>query len=112
MSREFEFEIPKGLTRKGRQAAQRIVKFIKKRQGGKASTGGCRTFYTPQEWARRGEKYGTKSLLIVVYDGGDVMPYFNMNYGWRLVEDMNDELRKIGVYSEEATGWYASIYED
>jgi len=115
MDKTQEWAIPQGLSEKGRHVAQVIASFIKKKEkerwGREASTGGCRTFYSPQEWAARGEPYGTGSLLIVVYDGGDVKPYFNMDHGWHRVEEMNDELRKVGVFAEPATCWYGSIYE-
>jgi len=61
--------------------------------------------------AARGESYGRDSLLVVVHDGGEVAPYFNLDYcqhgSW---EAMDAHLRKHGVYAESCTSWYTAIY--
>ena len=107
-----DFDIPKGLSRKGRKAAALLKKLAKKHFGEKTSGGGCRAFYTPQEWKDRGERYGTDSLLVVVHDGGDMAPMLNMDY---CCYDLHDEvwkaLQEIGVYAECCTGWDTAIYE-
>lgn len=101
--------VPTGLTRKGRTAAKAILAFLKERKAD--NTGGCRAFYTPDEWAERGETYGTESLLVVVHDGGDHAPYFNLDYcAYEAWEAMNAHLRKHGVYAEQCTCWYTAIY--
>lgn len=74
-------------------------------------TGGCRTFYTPKEWEERGELFCTDAELIVVFDGGDVAPYFNMSYcQMDLVEKMQTALEKVGMYYEYGMSWYCGIY--
>ena len=103
-----DLDIPKGLTRKGRKAAAIIKKFMAKNH---LETGGCRTFYTPQEWRDRGESYGTRSLLVFVYDGGDLYGIANMHCGYKLHEELVEKLGEIGVYFECCTGWYSAIYE-
>jgi hypothetical protein len=110
-----DFEIPEGLSKLGRNAAETIVKTARHRMGADASGGGCRAFYTPEEWKERGESYGLTAKLIVVHDGGDLMPFFNLDYdymsGFVFTEAMNDALRKIGCYYETCTCWYSAVYE-
>lgn len=79
--------------------------------GPEAETGGCRAFYTGEEWRERGERYGQGALMIVVHDGGDHAPYFNWDYGaYPAMEKMNKTLEKVGVWAEQCTGWYTAIY--
>lgn len=102
-------DIPEDLTGKGRKAAEAILAFLRER--GDAFTGGCRVFYSPEEWADRGESYGRDSLLIVVHDGGNHAPYFNLDYcAYEAWEDMLAYLREHGVYAEQCTSWYTAIY--
>ena len=78
---------------------------------GPISGGGCRAFYTPDEWLDRGEDYGTRSKLIVCHDGGDLLPYFSYDgtdYGRS--EKMEEALEKLGYYAEQCTCWYTAIY--
>jgi len=71
-----------------------------------------RNFYTPAEWRARGERYGLKSELIVVHDGGDLAPFFNPDYMcWSLHTAMNETLEKAGYYAEPCTSWYTAIYK-
>lgn len=77
-----------------------------------ATGGGCRAFYSPKEWADRGEEYGLTSELIVVYDGGDLVPYFNLDEGaFSLFEAMNEVLNEAGYWFEPCTGWYSAVYK-
>ena len=64
-------EMPEGLSPKGEAAYDAIMACLKKHEA--TNTGGCRVFYSPQEWAERKETYGTKAELIVVHDGGDLV---------------------------------------
>lgn len=105
-----DFDIPKGLSPAGRRAAEAIVKVARKEFGDDVSGGGCRAFYTPQEWAKRGEDYGQGAELIVVHDGGDLAPFFNYDYDvYRL---MDAALNKVGTWAEPQTSWYTAIYKD
>ncbi|MCR4286194.1 MAG: hypothetical protein NUW00_04845 [Candidatus Kaiserbacteria bacterium] len=105
-----DFEIPCGLSRKGRQAAimirERVLEKMKDTTGG-----GGRAFYTPQEWRDRGEDYGCESLLIVCHEGGSMAGFFNYDYQeYDKIEGMSEMLLKYGVYAEQCTGWYTAIY--
>ena len=110
-----EFAIPTGLSRKGRKAAQTIVKTAKEVFGPDVSTGGCVSFYSPKEWAERGESYGQNSELIVVYDGGDLRYLMSLDaaydmgsYEW--TEKMREALSSLGLFAEECTCWYSAVY--
>lgn len=96
---------PHGLSEAGNKAYDAIMATM-----GDVETGGCRTFYSPAEWAARGETYGRNAELIVVYDGGDVSSYFTYDYGFTLAEKMSDALSKVGMFAEQCTGWYSGIY--
>lgn len=103
-----EFNKPKNLGLNGELAYLEVMGVLRKYA---AESGGCKAFYSPREWSKRGESYGTNSHLIVVYDGGDLGKFFNMNHeAYSLYEEMQSELRKIGLYFEECTGWYSAIY--
>lgn len=103
-------EIPKyGLSRLGRKAAKLIVKVMKEHE--LYDTGGCRAFYTPQDWKDRHESYGHGAELIVVHDGGAAAHWFNWDYeSNKFVEIMFKELAKIEVHPEQCTSWYTAIY--
>jgi hypothetical protein len=122
-----ELRMPIGLSPSGFLAHESIVDFLQAK--GLTNTGGCRAFYSPQEWAERGEEYGKRSILVVVYDGGDLRPAFNMDAAYdadcalvqefgrpegyqpyALLEAMQAELKKLGFYFEECTRWYGAVY--
>ena len=100
-------EMPEGLSSRGQLAYNTIIQAL----GELNDTGGCKTFYSPAEWKARGEEYCTKAELIVVYDGGDVAPFFEYDYGYySLMEIMSKALEQVGLYSEPGTCWYSGIY--
>jgi len=101
--------IPTGLTRKGRSAAQAILRVMARFEA--TNLGGCRAFYAPAAWKKRGEEYGLTSELIVVYDGGDLVSFFS-RYSESMTrpEAMREELAKIGLWVEPCTCWYSALY--
>ena len=102
---------PENLSKDGKKAYSVIRAFLKKFD--KEYTGGCKAFYSPQEWKERGEDYGLDAELIVVHDGGDLSHIFNLNYGcYELNENMIETLRENSVWMESCTCWYAAIYKD
>jgi hypothetical protein len=126
-----DFAMPDDLDAHGKRAYVAIKKHLGNFDD--LSTGGCTSFYSPKEWEDRGEDYGKGSKLIVVYDGGELRPYFNMDAcydghcmlmdflvsegkdvsnvkPYDLYENMQDALGKEGLYFEECTGWYAAVY--
>jgi hypothetical protein len=108
-----DFRIPEGLSPKGKRAAEAIVEMLNKHNPeGRISGGGCRAFYTPEEWRERGEQYGCDSLLVVCHDGGDAAPYFNYDYEcYKLIDCMAVHLQKLGLFAEACTTWYTAVYE-
>lgn len=103
-------KIPSNLSNRGQLAAETIVAVLKSHD--MTYTGGCRTFYTPEEWKKRGEKYGHDAVLIVVHDGGDVASFFNMDYEqYALTVAMQNALGKFKLFAEPCTSWYTAIYE-
>jgi hypothetical protein len=109
MTTRDDLAIPTDLAPKGRKAAEAILSLLREKAAD--DTGGCKAFYSPEEWAERGESYGTESLLVVVHDGGCHAPFFNLDYCmYGYWEAMSAHLRKHGVYAEQCTSWYTAIY--
>lgn len=111
-----KFAKPEKLNKEGLKAYQTIMKLFKEtdksRPGLEIDSGGCTTFYSPKQWAERGEMYGRNSALIVCHDGGDVANFFNYDYGdYQSIKKMDEALRKIGLYAECCTAWYTAIYK-
>ena len=102
--------IPKGLSRGGRKAAKTILESGLKELGS-LSSGGCRTFYTPKEWADRGEVSGNGSILVVVYDGGDL--YSLLSYhseSPRMRDRMDEAMDNAGFFIETINCWSSAVY--
>lgn len=74
-----------------------------------AETGGCRAFYSPEEWGQRGEDYGTDSELVIVHDGGDLSVAGGYSPVW---EKINAALHERGLWAEQCTGWYSAVYKE
>ena len=105
-----DFNIPIELSENGKKAAQAIVALLTEELSS-PSGGGCKAFYTPEEWQDRGELYGHGAVLIVVHDGGDQARYFNMDYEqYACVERMGAHLGPLGLYAQQCTGWYSAVY--
>jgi hypothetical protein len=101
---------PDGLDKLGTLAHKTIIKFLTKSD--LTNTGGCKAFYSPEEWKERGEDYGTNSKLVIVHDGGSLASVFNLDYEqYELNESMNQELIRHGLFVEQCTSWYSAVYE-
>jgi hypothetical protein len=120
-----EIKIPDNLCSLGRKAHDVIVTYL--RELGRTNTGGCQAFYSPAAWQQRGEEYGVRSVLVVVYDGGELRPVFSLDAAYEhdcrtfrergdeyvpyeMHEAMQKRLHDVGLYVEECTGWYAAVY--
>lgn len=104
---------PENLSPEGNAAYDTILSFLKEID--LMYTGGCKVFYSPEEWKERGEQYGTKSHLVVVYDGGAHGQAFSLDHAapsYVHHEAMRDRLGEIGLYTEECTTWYCAVYSD
>jgi hypothetical protein len=101
-------QIPDTISKAARHAAEAIILYLELIDG---TTGGCRAFYSPTEWLERGEEYGHDAELIVVHDGGDLAPAFNLDYGaYDSFDSMARRLANVGVTAEACTCWYTAIY--
>jgi hypothetical protein len=101
---------PEKLSDLGNAAYDRIMEYLHEK--GLTNTGGCKTFYSPKEWADRGEDYGTDSLLIIVHDGGDHARAFSWDYeDYKTIEGMVETLKPLGLFPEQCTCWYSAIYK-
>jgi hypothetical protein len=106
-----DFAMPKGLSEDGQKAWKAILTLLLT-DDPQMSTGGCKVFYSPEEWRARGEQYGRESELVIAYDGGDHRPYFTLDAEcYDMVERMNGMLSPLGLYTEECIGWYAAVYK-
>lgn len=96
------------LSRLGRRAMVIVDAFMRRHH---LDTGGCRTFYAPSEWKARREQHGTESLLVIVYDGGDLHSIMNHEFGFELSGEIEKLLENEGLYIEACTNWYSAVYE-
>jgi hypothetical protein len=105
-----DLDMPFGLSKDGVVAYKVLRKFLHTR--GLEHTGGCRAFFSPEEWAKRGESFGLKSCLVVCHDGGDLAQAFNLDYcAHQLHGKLNDEMAKEGFFVEQCTAWYSAVYK-
>ena len=72
---------------------------------------GDHQFYTPKEWAARGEPYLNKALLCMTFEG-PIYDLINMNArnGAAFVDDLTNALSGIGVYYELGYAWCLGVY--
>ena len=90
----------------------KVAEIVREVLGPKADDGGCKPFYSPEEWVAKGERFGTKSVLVLVHDGGDLAPYCNYDYmEYEKVGRLSDALEKSGFYVENCTSWYSAVYK-
>lgn len=101
--------IPEDLSPLGTKAAETIRTFMETK--GIQYHGGGGHFYSPAQWAARGESYGRTSLLIVTHDGGDHAGAFNLDYEqYDLHNELETTLEQNGLWMEACTNWYTAIY--
>ena len=98
---------PPGLDEKGRLARRIIGAFSKRHQLADDAY-----FYSPAQWTLRGEAFGTDSKLIVVYDGSEFASLYNTHYkAEALLEKLQQQLEKHGMFIEQCTVWYSVVDE-
>jgi hypothetical protein len=93
---------------RGAEAYEIIYRYLVEKE--LTYTGGCRAFYTPEDWKARGEKYGREGVLIVVYDGGDVAEA--VKFGSPYYDELDRRLRESGFRIEECECWYSAVYDE
>lgn len=100
---------PKGLSESANKACDVIRALALLR---KWDTGDQFVFRSPEEHKDMGEEYGRNSELIIVHDGGDLAPRFNLDHQqYEEYDKMVQALKEVGVWSEGCTCWYSAIYE-
>jgi hypothetical protein len=125
LQQKHYFAMPEGLNENGHRAHEIIGAYLKEHG---CTDAGPRIFYAPAEWMQKGNEYGSRSHLIVAYDGGGKLrEVFSMDAAYALdcahyqqtgesrepyalYEGMQAALREAGLYFEECTGWYSAIY--
>jgi len=98
---------PPGLDEKGQLACRIIGAFAKRHQLADDAY-----FYSPAQWTLRGEAFGTGSKLIIVYDGSEFASLYNTHYeAEALLEKLQRNLEKHGMFMEQCTVWYSVVDE-
>jgi hypothetical protein len=106
---ERDLAIPRGLSRRGKEAARLILDFLLAE--GLTRNCGCQAFYHPKEWKERGEEFGHDALLILVYDSGDMLDFMDPVKGQGKIFDRFDQnLHRHDFVLELCTHWYSAIY--
>jgi len=95
------------LSKRGMKAYMIIMTILTRH--GLADTGGCRPFYSPEEWAARGEKYCKNADLYIVHDGGSLSAVFG-DFVEPFYGEISKALKKHKLYVEGCTGWYSAVY--
>lgn len=104
-----DWPIPEELSAEGQKAAETIRRFLEER--GMTYHGGGGRFYTPAQWAERGEEWGLRSLLVITHDGGAHAACFNWAYEQEdLIEELASVLAAVGLRAEQCASWYSAIY--
>lgn len=106
---EQRWPIPDDLCADGQTAAKVILEFFTEHD--LTNHGGGGKFYSPAQWADRGELYGVNSLLVITHDGGDHAGAFNLDYEqYDLHKLLHDKLAPHGMFVEGCTCWYSAVY--
>lgn len=74
-------------------------------------TGGCRTFYTPEEWKEKENYELNNELLFICHDGGefaDLCSYDRGQYG--MMEEFSNYLNEHGYWMEQGSTWWTVVY--
>lgn len=106
--RRLEFDIPPNAGGAARRAAAAIVEHLQDVGGDFA--GGGTVFYTPEEWARRGERVAPGSALVIVHDG-PLATFFSYDYSdYDAIEGMREALQRAGFFSEQDSTWHSNVF--
>jgi hypothetical protein len=106
---EQRWPIPDDLCADGQTAAKVILDFFTEHDV--TYHGGGGKFYSPGQWAARGESYGANSLLVITHDGGEHAGAFNLDYERYELHDMlQEKLAPHGMFAECCTSWYSAVY--
>lgn len=108
--RNPDVALPLDLGIEGQRAWEVIIAQMRRFRT-KFYTGGCRAFFSADEWTKKlGNRYGRGAELIVVYDGGSLPDFFRLGENENRYTAMRDALREVDLYSEELTYCSSSIH--
>ena len=99
------------LSGEAKELAEAIRAFLREYNEAEPDGGGCKAYYTPEEWAERGEPYGHGGVVVLVHDGGDLAPFCNWDYGYRLPERFTAFLKHHGYWIEQGTSWHSTVFK-
>jgi hypothetical protein len=88
-----------------------IAEIILKVMGETDSSCNCECFVSPEEWAKRQERFANNALLVLIHDGNDLSKFCNYDYmQYELIAKMDAALKEHGYYIENCTTWYSGVY--
>ena len=100
------------LSGKAQKFANDICKMIAKKNKAEPCGGGCKAFYTPDEFRRKAHRVPDEAILVLCYDGGDLRYYCNWSYADRTTtKKFNALLEKHGLKSENVDTVIDYVYE-
>lgn len=105
------FDIPNGLTDRGKAAAQVIIDFCKQHD----LESDQEVFFDPHHWMGA---FGDNSLLIVTHANTDASRALSLDGAYErnrrdysLYDALYKQLASVGVYIEQCTKYYSAVYE-
>lgn len=108
---EEELALPKDIPQNVKNALMEVRDFAGSLWDRPASTGGCKAFYSPQEWRDKGWEVNDKVLCVACHDGGDLAPLFNLDYqDYKNYDKMVRILHLRGLYPECINSTSTYIY--
>lgn len=98
---EEELALPEDIPQSVKEALREVRDLAGATWERGASTGGCKAFYSPQEFRAKGHEVHEKVLCVVIHDGGDLAPLFNLDYeDYKAYDKMDQIFRARGIYAE------------
>jgi hypothetical protein len=108
---EEELAIPDDIPQNVKNALLELRGFAGSLWDRPAVTGGCKAFYSPQEWRDNGWQVNEKVLCVVCHDGGDLAPLFNLDYqDYKAFDKMDQIFRRRGLYAEAINSTVTHIH--
>lgn len=79
---------------------------------GEEGCGGCKAFYSPEEWTQvSGNPVSRAALMVICHDGGNMAPRFNLDYEqYKLYDSIDPMLRPRGLWRDHMTSVESRIY--
>jgi hypothetical protein len=95
-----------------KKLAEAVKKLVRDMNGEEPDGGGCPAFITTAQRRRMGWSPVKGTVMVLVFDGGDLAPYMNPNYGDKAKYNaMQDLIRRMGYWTEYESGVEASVYK-